>query len=290
MDWASGIQRSIDYIENHLTEELDYKEIAKHSAASVFYFQKVFNILCGYSLGEYIRFRRLTLAGTELASKNTRVIDTALKYGYNSPESFTRAFKEFHGITPAEAKRNGPALKTFSRLSVHLILKGSSIMNYRLIEKKAFTVLEKVETQDIDDSKNKNTIPDFWERSHHDGTVETLLKSTYDKSFIFGICYGNTQTDKKTFDYSIAALYKKDAEIPAGFRLNEIPARSWLVFECIGPMPEAMQEAWHKIIAEVFPSADYEPTYEMDIEAYPAMAMNAADYRSEIWIPIRKSK
>ncbi len=290
MDWANGIQKAIDYIENHITEELDYEEIAKQSAASAFYFQKIFNVLCGYSLGEYIRYRRLTLAGKELALKNSRVIDIALKYGYNSPESFSRAFREFHTIAPSEAKRNGAALTSFSRLSVNLILKGGSLMNYKLIEKKSFTVLEKVEKQDIDNSVNKNTIPAFWDRSHKDGTVATLLNATYDKSFIFGICYGNAPSDKKNFDYSIAALCEKNTEIPNGFRINEIPAGSWLVFECIGPMPEAMQETWHKIISEIFPSTDYEPTYEMDIEAYPAMAMNAKDYRSEVWIPIKKKK
>lgn len=287
MNWAIGIQNAIDYIEKHITEELDYEEIAKYSAASNFYFQRIFNTLCGYSLGEYIRNRRLTLAGNELATKKCRVIDTALKYGYNSPESFTRAFTKFHGITPIDAKKDGARLKTFSRLSVSLILKGGSIMDYKLIEKKAFTVIEKVEPHEIDDSKNKNSIPDFWERSHSDGTVKTLLEYSTDKTFIFGICYGNTRTDQKTFDYSIAAVCDKNISVPNGFRIHEIPARSWLVFDCIGPMPEAMQNAWHKISAEFFPVADYEPTYEMDIEAYPAMDMNSADYKSEIWIPVK---
>ena len=162
-------------------------------------------------------------------------------------------------------------------------------MNYKLVEKEAFTVLEKVEPHEIDDSVNKNTIPAFWERSHQDGTVKTLLEKTNDKSFIFGICYGDSPSDKKTFDYSIAAICDKDIEVPNGFRINEIPARSWLVFECIGPMPKAMQSMWHKITAEFFPSSDYIPTYEMDIEAYPAMDMNAEDYKSEIWIPVKKS-
>ncbi len=289
MNWANSIQNAINYIEENLTENIDYDEIAKAASSSSFYFQKIFGILCGYSLGEYIRNRRLTLAGKELVSKGSRVIDTALKYGYNSPESFTRAFTKFHGISPVEAKKKGSKLKTFSRLSVSLILKGGSIMNYKLVEKEAFTVLEKVEPQEIDDSVNKNSIPAFWERSHQDGTVKTLLEKTTDKSFIFGICYNNAPTDNKTFDYSIAAVCDKDVDVPTGFRINEISARSWLVFECIGPMPDAMQNMWHKIISEFFPSSDYTPTYEMDIEAYPAMEMNSKDYKSEIWIPVKKS-
>ncbi|MDE5604194.1 MAG: AraC family transcriptional regulator [Eubacterium sp.] len=289
MNWANSIQNAINYIEEHLTENIDYDKVAKEAASSSFYFQKIFGILCGYSLGEYIRNRRLTLAGKELASSRSKVIDVAFKYGYNSPESFTRAFTKFHGISPADAKKSGSKLKTFSRLSVSLILKGGSIMNYKLIEKEAFTVLEKIEPHEIDDSVNKNSIPAFWERSHQDGTVKTLLEKTTDKSFIFGICYGDSPSDKKTFDYSIAALCDKNIEIPKGFRINEIPARSWLVFECIGPMPNAIQNMWHKITAEFFPSSDYTPTYEMDIEAYPAMDMNSDDYKCEIWIPVKKS-
>ncbi|MBD5082661.1 MAG: AraC family transcriptional regulator [Clostridiales bacterium] len=289
MNWANSIQNAINYIEEHLTENIDYDKVAKEAASSSFYFQKIFGILCGYSLGEYIRNRRLTLAGKELASSRSKVIDVALKYGYTSPESFTRAFTKFHGITPADAKKNGSQLKTFSRLSVSLILKGGSIMNYKLVEKEAFTVLEKVEPQEIDDSVNKNSIPAFWERSHQDGTVKTLIEKTTDKSFIFGICYNNAPTDIKTFDYSIAAVCDKDIEIPKGFRINDIPARSWLVFDCIGPMPEAIQDIWHKITAEFFPTSDYIPTYEMDIEAYPATDMNSEDYKSEIWIPVKKS-
>ncbi len=289
MDWASGIQNAIDYIENNITEELDYGEIAKCAAASSYYFQKIFGVLCGYSLGEYIRNRRLTLAGSELCTKNSKVIDVALKYGYSSPESFTRAFTKFHGITPFEAKKDGSKLITFSRLYVSLTLKGGSMMNYKLVEKEAFYVLEKCEPQEIDDSVNKNTIPAFWERSHADGTVKTLLELTNDKTFIFGICYNNTRTDKKSFDYAIASPCAENCIVPEGFRKNKIPARSWLVFECIGPMPDAMQKIWHKISSEIFPIAAYEPTYELDIEAYTAMAMNSPDYKSEVWIPVKKS-
>ena len=99
MDWITGIQNAINYIEDHITEELDYERIAKESFSSSFHFQRVFSILCGYTLGEYIRNRRLTLAGAELANTREKVIDVAYKYGYESPESFTKAFQKFHGIT-----------------------------------------------------------------------------------------------------------------------------------------------------------------------------------------------
>lgn len=287
MNYAENLEKSISFIERNLTAEIKFDEIAKQSNFSVFYFQRIFSAVCGCSVGQYIRNRRLAIAGVELKSTNAKVIDIALKYGYESPESFTRAFVKFHGITPSEAKKSNSILKSYSRLSVKINLKGGKTMNYKIIKKEAFKVLEKVSEQSIDDAQNKNTIPDFWTKSHNDGTVAKLLSLADDRKNIFGICYGGDLTDKKTFDYSIAALYSEETEVPDGFRINEIPARTWVVFECIGAMPTAMQETWHNICAEFFPSTDYEPTYEMDIEAYTAGEMNSPDYRSEIWVPIK---
>ncbi len=290
MNYIQGLQNAIDYIEEHLTDDLDIEEIAAQSGLSAFYFQRIFNILCDYSLGEYIRNRRLTLAGNELSGTDEKVIDIALKYGYDTPESFSRAFSRFHGITPSQAKKNSSPLKSFSRLSVEIHLKGGNIMDYKIVKKDAFKVLEKISTQSIDDEQNKNTIPDFWTQSHQDGTVYKLLELTTDRTNIFGICYGNTPNNKKTFEYSIAALCGDNTEIPDGFSIKEIPARTWAVFECIGPMPDAIQKTWHKICSEFFPTANYEPTYEMDIEAYPAGVMTSPDYRTEIWVTVKEKK
>ena len=145
-----------------------------------------------------------------------------------------------------------------------------------------------MEKQSVEDSQHLNTIPAFWTRSHADGTVGTLLKLTSDKTFIYGVCYGNTPSDAKDFDYSIAAAYDPAQPIPQGFQVREIPARTWVVFECRGTMPEAIQSLWHRIYTEFFPAAAYQPTYEMDIEAYPAGEMNSPDYRCEIWVPVTK--
>lgn len=287
MDWITGIQAAVDYVEDHITEELDYGEIAKQAACSPFYFQRILGILCGIPLGEYIRSRRLTLAGSELSAGNGRVLDVALKYGYDSPESFARAFVRFHGITPSEAKKDGSKLKSFSRVSVQIILKGGSMMDYKIVKKEAFRVLEKVEPQRLDDGQNLNTIPEFWTRAHADGTVATLLQQTPDRTFIYGICYDNKPTDSKTFDYAIAVLYG-GGPVPEGYQVTEIPERTWAVFGCTGPMPNAIQETWHKICAEFFPTSSYQPSYELNIEAYPAGVMTAADYQSEIWVPVEQ--
>lgn len=140
MDWITGIQEAINYMEDHITEELDYTEIARRSFSSPYHFQRVFSLLCGYTLGEYIRLRRLTLAGADLAGGKEKVIEIAMKYGYESPDSFTKAFTKFHGLTPSEARLPGARLQSFARLSMHISLKGGTTMNYRIEDKPAFTL------------------------------------------------------------------------------------------------------------------------------------------------------
>lgn len=141
MDWVKGVQHAIDYMETHMTEELRLEEIAAENFSSPYHFQRVFGILCGYTLGEYIRSRRLTLAGKELQETSEKVIDIALKYGYDSPDSFARAFARFHGITPSEARRKGAVLQAFSPLSVKIILEGGEKMKYRLEDKEAMVFI-----------------------------------------------------------------------------------------------------------------------------------------------------
>ena len=135
MDWIVGMQKAIDYIENHLTEKIDYDMVAAQSFSSSYHFQRVFSILCGFTIGEYIRNRRLSLAGSELATTDAKVIDMALKYGYESPDSFAKAFQKFHGILPSQARNKGNNLKSFSRLVLKFSLEGGKSMNYRIEEK-----------------------------------------------------------------------------------------------------------------------------------------------------------
>jgi AraC family transcriptional regulator len=288
MDIAVGIQNAINYIENHLTENIDYNQLAKEACVSNFYFQRIFCALCGYTIGDYIRFRRLTLAGNELLNSNEKIINVALKYGYETPESFTRAFTKFHGITPSQARIDGSKLKSFLRLSVNITLRGGSMQNYKIVKKDAFTVLEKVEKQSSDNEINKASIPDFWTRSWQDGTVKTIIDNLSGSNDIYGICYNNPNEEDNTFDYSIAGMCESNITVPYGYRINTIPARTWVVVECIGEMPEAMQNAWHKICSEFIPSSNFEPTYEFDIEAYSEGDMNSPNYKSEIWIPIKE--
>lgn len=143
MDWVNKIQKAVDYVEEHLTENIALEEVAAQALVSSYHFHRVFSILCGQTLGEYIRLRRLTLAGIELAENKAKVIDVALKYGYDSPDSFTKAFQKFHGISPSQARVEGAKLKSFSRLFVKISLEGGSVMDYKIEKRPEMTIVGK---------------------------------------------------------------------------------------------------------------------------------------------------
>ena len=289
MDWIKSFQKSINYIEEHITEPLDYDRIAQEMNISGFYFQKIFSILCGISPGEYIRNRRLTLAGSELLATDQKVLDLALKYGYDTPEGFTRAFTRFHGVTPNAARKEKTPLKSFSRLSISISLKGGTSMNYRIEEKCNFQILAKTQRfSKIEDVCSRKDIPIFWSECHQDGTLkyltETGKKDGVLGDSIVGICMEDS-TVVKDFPYSIGAEYDTGS-IPEGYRLFDIPAATWLIFEAEGPMPESIQRLWHQIFAEFFPTSDYKPSGNFNFEVYPSGDMNNEEYHSEIWIAV----
>lgn len=292
VDWITGMQKAIDYIEENITEELDYNEIAKRAYSSSFHFQRVFSIMCGFTVGEYICFRRLTLAGGELLATDARVIDIALKYGYDTPDSFTRAFASFHGITPSMSrKQNGMCnLKSFSRLSIKLSFEGGSIMDYRIEEKSLFKLIQKTKMFSSENEKNKVEIPQFWSDCRADDTIKQLCNYAEDsvnfKKAILGICdefCGNSNS----FPYSIGAEYL-GGDIPNEFELKEVPAQTWVIFKCVGAMPRAIQNLWHKIYTEFSPSSDYKPVQTLNFEVYPDGDINSNAYESEIWIPVER--
>lgn len=170
MDWMTGLQRAIDYVEAHLTDDIDYAAVAKEAASSSFHFQRVFSIICGYTLGDYIRMRRLSLAADELMRSDNKVIDIALKYGYDTPESFSRAFARFHGVTPTQA-RSDSAVRSFSRLSVKLILDGGNLMNYRIEKRDAFKVIcKKKQVNKPQGDTATADISAFWQELNTDGS------------------------------------------------------------------------------------------------------------------------
>lgn len=141
MEWMEAIGKAIEYIEEHITDELTIDMISKHVNVSPFYFQKGFSMLCGFTIAEYIRNRRLALAGNYLAIGEEKIIDIAMKYGYDSPDSFTRAFTRFHGVTPTTVRKEQVMLKSFAPLKMKLSLEGGYFMDYKIAKKEAFTVI-----------------------------------------------------------------------------------------------------------------------------------------------------
>ena len=137
MNWTDGISNALKYIEEHLKEDIKIVDVANEAYVSSFYFQKAFRILCGFSVAEYIRYRRLSLAGSEVITTNKKIIEIALEYGYDSPDSFTKAFTRFHGVTPTVARKEQLMIKSFAPLKIQFTLKGGSTMDYKIIEKEA---------------------------------------------------------------------------------------------------------------------------------------------------------
>ena len=291
MNWITGLQNAIDYIENNLTEELDYTDIANKAFTSPFYFQRVFRVLCNCTLGEYIRNRRLTLAGSELSSSDAKVIDVALKYGYDSPESFSRAFTRFHGIAPSYAKMYGFKLKSFSRLSVKLILDGGNIMNYRIEKKDKIDIIVKRKSFSNDVGQNNEQLPKYWDDCRKDNTIDSLYKYATESGMfggaLIGICVEDTNKSEVT--YAIGVEYN-GADITDELNVEQIPAYTWAIFESIGPMPTAFQDLLYKVYSEFFPTSEYHPCGSLDIQVYPNGDMHSPQYKCELWIPIEKNQ
>lgn len=292
MDWVQGIQKAIDYVEEHITETIDYEAAAKCAFSSAFHFQRVFSILCGYTLGDYIRMRRLTLAGTELVNSGKKVIDAALKYGYDTPESFSRAFVRFHGITPMQAK-NGGSLKSFSRISVKLTLDGGNTMNYRIETLQPFQVIcKKKQVPRPEIVEPTAEISRFWAECTKDGTIEKLCsyipKDNIFKNSIVGICFTGARSDKE-FPYGIGAHYNGAPITDGDLVVETVPGATYAVFPCKGEMPEAFQKVYKQMYSEFFPASEYKPVCGIEFEAYPSADIKNPDYTCEIWVEVEKN-
>lgn len=286
MEWTESIGKAISYIEENITEDLSVEKVAAQVNISPFYFQRGFAMLCGFTLAEYIRSRRLALAGNELAFGGAKVIDVAVKYGYDSPDSFAKAFTRFHGITPSQAGKEHVMLKSFAPLKLKLSLEGGYLMDYKITKKEAFTVIANARTFAYEGAKE--TIPQFWQEHYRQGKGETVMG-------MYGI---NMDEDMghSTFEYLIADPYDPVREIPEGFVVRTIPSFDWAVFPCRGPMPDSLQDVNTKIFTEWLPAlkeyefaAGYCVEYYDDPSKYPK-GTSDENYYCEIWIPVKKKE
>lgn len=291
MNWIQGIQSAIDYVEANLTGEIDYEEAAKRACSSPFHFQRVFGILCGFSLGDYIRMRRLSLAGEELSKGGGKIIDIALKYGYDTPESFSRAFTRFHGIAPSEAKHGG-RVKIFTPLAVKLSLSGGSKMDYRIEKRDAFQIVCK--RKRVGKPQTANATPDItamWQELGKDGTMARLIACMPEKPVmkgLLGICF-SAELNAKQFPYGIGVEYD-GRKVDDDLEVVTIPAHTYAVFTSKGKMPDAFIETYQRIVTEFFPqSTQYEYAESVEFEVYSSENVSDPNYKCEIWIAVNEA-
>mgnify|MGYP001377037119 CR=1 FL=1 len=234
MEWLERLKIALDYLEANLETDLEIKEAARLACCSTFHFQRMFHILTGFTVVEYVRNRRLTLAAQELAMGNARVIDVALKYGYDTPESFSKAFRRLHGVNPSTARGSGVNLKAFPRISFYLSIKGDKDMDYKIVEKEAFAIVGKRIRVTTKDKQNLKLIPEFWTECCQKG-ICCELAANAGKLGLLGVCM-NFNPDAEELTYMIG-IEKPQSKVLTGFEEKEIPASTWAVFESIGPMP-----------------------------------------------------
>lgn len=299
MEWLERMNGAIRYIEENLAGDIDYEEAARHVYCSVYQFQRMFAFIAGIPLSEYIRRRRLTLAGLELKASDIKIIDLALKYGYDSPVSFARAFQKLHGVSPSSARDGSVQLKAFPPISFHITIKGDAEMNYRIEEKPAISVFGVEEIISMENGENFRAIPAFWNRALSDGTVDRIGKASgihCDENFkgIMPVnavlCYRDTGNN--TFPYMLCA-FTPESGVPEGFDSVVIPAATWAIFtteeHTEDKTTEVIQSLWKRIYSEWLPTSVYEPVPGgSEFELY-GVADSGKSY-CEVWIMVNKKK
>ena len=285
MDYIQSIRKAIEYMESHMLEDITYEDVARQVYMSNYHFHRLFSMIVGITANEYIRKRKLSMAGQELILSDKKIIDIALKYGYESPESFTKAFSRFHGVTPKAAKQAGAQLKSFNRLTIKIQIEGGTAMEYKIVEREKFKLLAKVEAfrNESVSEKGNTDIPDFWTKCRADGVFEVLRQHTKEHD-VYGAC-SQISKESEYFDYGIGMLYD-GGEVPEGYHIWEITPTLWAVFQCIGTNAECIGETWDRIFKEFLPGSDYNMLDAVDFELYPEN--NDTDCFCEIWIPVEK--
>ena len=283
MEWSERLNSAIDYIEKNLAKKIDTEVAAKKALCSDSHFQRMFNVVTGITLGEYIRRRRLTLAAAELASGNIKVMDVALKYGYDSPEAFTRAFRHVHGVSPQAARIQGIALHSYPRISFHINMIGGTDISYKIIQKPAFDAVGIVKKF----TSAEGTAPaQFWVdfRQTTDSSVLHNLNHGELGPVTGGLALGVVfNINKDDFKYGIA-VEKIGGVIPDGFEMIHLPASTWAVFDVFGMMPDALWQADRRIYGEWLHSTGYESSAGIKLEVY------LSGNHNQKWVPIKTKK
>ena len=251
--------------------------------------------MTGMTANAYIRNRRLSLAGRELQEEDKKVIDIALKYGYDTPESFTKAFIRFHGVAPKYAKYPGTRLCLFNPLKIKVIMEGRKSMNYRIEEKAGqnFLCLKKAFLNEIINEEDNHEIPDFWDECIEKKCLKAMeaLRPEGKRDF-YGLCSPTTESSK-TFDYGIGILMDEETTKidfeeweQMGYSIWNTTPQQYVVFECMGKDGECIGEAWNRFFKEFVPQTGYQPTDGTDYELY--LDQGKEGLFCELWIPVCK--
>lgn len=290
MDGLKRLNLAMRYIEENLTEEIDLQQAARLACCSEYHFKRMFSFLSGYSLGEYIRLRRLTLAGLELNDSSIKVIDAAVKYGYESADSFARAFLAFHGLTPSEARRSGASLKAIPPMTFQLTIKGGTAMQYRIEDKQAFSIVgikkritlifegENSQVASLGQSLTQKDIAELKALSN----VEPQGMLSVSANFAERVAEGS-ELDQYL---GVATTQQPDSR----WEVLPVAASTWAVFTAVGPFPKTVQDTWAQIYAEWLPGSGYELTGGPEMLWNESTDTSNPQYKSEIWIPVAKRK
>lgn len=281
MEWLDHFNDSIEYVEAHLTGTIDLDRTAQLAQCSTYHYQRMFSYIAGVTLGEYIRRRRMSLAGVAL-QRGEKVIDVAAAFGYDSPTSFNRVFKSVHGITPKEAKQSGAKLTSYPMLTFKITVKGVYAMEYQLIDKAVFNVTGVGITLGKDMEKFKKQIPEFWAETSKAGCLEQLIPIMDQQNpGVMGISLMTAESQEE-WEYVIGVA---SDDVPENFKQYEIPAAKWAIFSGTGPMPGAIQELQTQIFTEWLPTSGFEYAELPDIELY--LDANPENATFQVWLPVR---
>jgi len=288
MDWSVRLTQAIDYLEENLERTVRMEKAAELANCSLFHFCRMFAVVFGISPGDYVRRRRLSRAALELAAGEAKVIDVALRYGYDSPESFAKAFRRCFGMTPSEARLAGSPLETWPPARVAVILGGDKSMKYRIVEKPAFTVTGLTLRTTHEENREHAVISKFWERNAAEGAVGALAERAGEMGML-GVCYDYKPSDEH-FSYAIAIETPASGSVglPAACATITVPKATYAVFEAVGQIPDSIAACWNSIYTEWFPSSGYEHSGSPDFEVYKGEAGEATG--CEVWVPIKKAK
>ena len=282
MEWIDRLNEAVQYIEEHISDEIDHEQAARIACCSSYHFQRMFTYLAGVPLSEHLRRRRMSLAALDLYDGNTRIIDVAMKYGYSSPTAFNRAFQSVHGIAPSLVKGDGVSLKSFPPISFKITIIGVEEMHYRIEKKDAFRIVGVAEPLEKECEKNFEIVPKMWERAAANGTIQKLLgMMSGQPAGLLGVCIAN---DAEEWRYFIAVASSQEAD--NAFKQYTVPSLTWAIFSGEGQCPGAIQELGKQIMTNWLPTSGYEYDNGPDVEVY--LTPDPQNAKFEVWIPITK--